>query len=114
MTGEYVHGYSGREQERLADQASTLTDLLHGDTHYPAGARVLEPGCGVGAQTVVLAARSPGAAFTSVDLAADSLAVAEQRVRDAGLTNVEFRRADMYDLPYADGSFDHAFVCFVL
>ena len=51
----YVHGYSARESERLADQAQTLTELLHHDTHYPAGSRVLEAGCGIGAQTVILA-----------------------------------------------------------
>ena len=38
----YVHGYSPRETVRLGDQAQTLSDLLHHDEHYPAGARVLE------------------------------------------------------------------------
>lgn len=47
---EYVHGYSERERDRLGDQASTLTGLLHADTVYGAGARVLEAGCGVGAR----------------------------------------------------------------
>ena len=32
----------------------------------------------------------------------------------AGLTNVEFRRADIFDLPFARETFDHVFVCFVL
>ena len=40
----YVHGYSGREAERLVDQANALTELLHHDTRYPAGARVLGNG----------------------------------------------------------------------
>ena len=57
----YVHGYSARESERLADQAETLTELLHYDTRYPAGSRVLEAGCGIGAQTVILAKNSPEA-----------------------------------------------------
>ncbi len=51
----YVHGYSAGEETRLQDQATTLTGLLHADTRYPAGSRVLEAGCGVGAQTVILA-----------------------------------------------------------
>ena len=71
---DYVHGYSGREAMRLVDQAMTLTELLHHDTHYPAGARVLEAGCGVGAQTVTLAARIPGAAVLSIDIASASIA----------------------------------------
>jgi len=114
MTPTYVHGYRPREAERLADQAGTLVDLLHGDTAYPAGSHVLEVGCGVGAQTVTLAQRSPEARFTAVDISADSLAEAERRVRAAGSANVEFRRADLFDLPFEAASFDHVFVCFVL
>jgi SAM-dependent methyltransferase len=110
----YVHGYDERANERLHDQARTLVELLHVDTAYPAGSRVLEAGCGVGAQTVTLAARSPEARFTSVDLAADSVAEARRRVEQAGLTNVELRQADVYALPFAPASFDHVFVCFLL
>ena len=40
----YVHGYDERESERLHDQAGSLVDLLHHDTAYPAGSRVLEAG----------------------------------------------------------------------
>ena len=56
---DYVHGYSDREAERLSDQARTLTSLLHYDTRYPAGSRVLEAGCGTGAETVILSKNSP-------------------------------------------------------
>jgi SAM-dependent methyltransferase len=114
MSGGYVHGYQPRENERLHDQAGTLVDLLHSDTTYPRGSAVLEAGCGVGAQTVTLARRSPHARFTSVDVSADSIAEARRRVQRAGLTNVELRQADILDLPVESESFDHVFVCFVL
>ena len=114
MTHDYVHGYSDREGVRLFDQASTLTELLHGDTRYPAGSSVLEAGCGVGAQTVSLARNSPEARFTSVDLSAESLEQARTRARDAAVHNVSFQQADIFDLPFPEGSFDHVFVCFVL
>jgi SAM-dependent methyltransferase len=110
----YVHGYSPRESERLADQAQTLTGLLHHDTHYPAGSRVLEAGCGIGAQTVILARNSPGARITSVDISEDSLRRAEEKIRAEGITNVEFRQGDIFRLPFEPGTFDHIFVCFVL
>jgi SAM-dependent methyltransferase len=110
----YVHGYDERERERLTDQAGALVELLHRDTTYPDGARVLEAGCGVGAQTVTLAARSPGASFTSVDVNATSLAEAARRVDAAGLRNVSFLQADLYALPFGPASFDHVFVCFLL
>ena len=114
MSPTYVHGYHPRENERLQDQAGTLVDLLHSDTAYPAGSKVLEVGCGVGAQTVTLAKRSPGARFTSVDISADSLAEAKRRTDRAGVTNVDFQPANIFDLPFNTGSFDHVFVCFVL
>jgi SAM-dependent methyltransferase len=110
----YVHGYDAREVERLQDQAGTLVELLHADTAYPPGSTVLEAGCGVGAQTVTLAARSPEARLTSVDVSAESLAEARRRIERAGLSNVEFLQADIFDLPFAPKSFDHVFVCFVL
>ncbi len=109
---DYVHGYSAREAARLNDQARTLEELLHADTGFPAGTRVLEAGCGVGAQTVTLVRTSPGAFITSVDIAAESLRAARERVGAAA--NVRFVRADVFGLPFADGAFDHVFVCFVL
>jgi SAM-dependent methyltransferase len=114
MSDAYVHGYRASEQERLRDQAGTLVDLLHSDTAYPPGSAVLEAGCGVGAQTVTLAQRSPEARFTSVDISAASIAEARRRTDRAGLTNVEFQQGDIFDLPFDAESFDHVFVCFVL
>lgn len=110
----YVHGYDARENARLLDQAGTLAELLHADTAYPPGSRVLEAGCGTGAQTLTLARRSPQAHFTCIDVSAESLAQARRRARAAGLDNVEFIQADLRTLPFDDGAFDHVFVCFVL
>ena len=111
---KYVHGYSARESERLADQAQTLTGLLHADTHYPAGSRVLEAGCGIGAQTVILARNSPSALITSLDISEDSIKQAEDRILKEGITNVTFRLGNIFQLPFEPASFDHIFVCFVL
>lgn len=115
MNGQdYVHGYSSRENERLRDQAQTLAELLHHDTLYPADAQVLEAGCGVGAQTIILAQNNPHTRFTSIDISPVSLAAAQAAAAQAGLRNVSFRLADINDLPFVEGSFDHVFVCFVL
>ena len=110
----YIHGYSARESERLSDQAQTLVNLLHNDTHYTAGSRVLEAGCGIGAQTVILARNSPDALITSIDISADSLKKAKEMVIKEGITNVTFRQADIFNLPFTPASFDHIYVCFVL
>jgi SAM-dependent methyltransferase len=114
MPDDYVHGYSAREHTRLLDQASTLTELLHAGTRYGPGEHVLEAGCGVGAQTLTLARNSPEARFTCVDVSAESLAAARARADAAGLRNVTFRRADLFELPFPEERFDHVFVCFVL
>jgi ubiquinone/menaquinone biosynthesis C-methylase UbiE len=114
MNRAYVHGYDPRENIRLQDQASTLVELLHSDTAYPAGSRVLEAGCGVGAQTVTLARNSPESLITSVDISEASVAEARTKVKAAGFTNVQFQQADIFNLPFAPSSFGHIFVCFVL
>ncbi len=114
MNRGYVHGYDPRENVRLQDQAGTLAALLHRDTSYPVGSTVLEAGCGVGAQTITLARNSPDARITSVDISEASVAEARRRVDAAGLTNVQFRQADIFALPFDPTSFDHVFVCFVL
>ena len=72
---------------------------------------MLEAGCGTGAQTETLVRNSPRARFTSIDISAQSLAAAKEKVRAA---NVQFRQADVFALPFAPGSFDHVFVCFLL
>lgn len=110
----YVHGHTEREHERLVDQATRLSELLHYDTRYPPGSKVLEAGCGVGAQTVALAQNSPGAHFTCIDLSLQSLENAQARVRTASIDNVVFKQADIFQLPFPEESFDHIFVCFVL
>ena len=114
MSRAYVHGYDPRENIRLQDQASTLVELLHSDTSYPAGSTVLEAGCGVGAQTLTLAAHSPKALITSVDISPASVAEAERKTKAAGFQNVRFAQADIFHLPFSPASFDHVFVCFVL
>jgi trans-aconitate methyltransferase len=114
MSNGYVHGYNLRENTRLQDQAAALVELLHADTFYRVGSRVLEAGCGTGAHTVTLARNSPGARITSIDVSSESLDEAKGRVRAAGLTNVEFQQGDIFALPSGLKFFDHVFVCFVL
>lgn len=108
----YVHGYSPTEATRLGDQADTLAELLHHDTRYPGGARVLEAGCGVGAQTRHLVRNSPAAHFVCVDRARESLDQVRATLEIPA--TVALVRADLFDLPFAPRSFDHVFVCFVL
>lgn len=110
----YIHGYAVAEDRRLHDQAATLEELLHHDLTFPAGSIVLEAGSGVGAQTIPLLRRNPGIRLTCLDRSAPSLDAARARLCAAGLPLPEFRQADLRAMPFSDGAFDHAFVCFVL
>ena len=114
MLSEYVHGYSYRENIRLNDQATTLVELLHHDTIFPKGSKVLEIGCGVGAQTLILCKQNPLIELVSIDISEDSLQTAKKRCRKAGIHNVNFIHADLYRMPFLPDSFDYVFVCFVL
>jgi ubiquinone/menaquinone biosynthesis C-methylase UbiE len=110
----YVHGYSITESQRLSDQANTLNQLLHHDSVFHPSGTVLEAGCGTGAQTVIVAPQNPQCNFLSIDISENSLAKAEEKIRNNNISNVKFQVADVLDLPFNDESFDHIFVCFVL
>ena len=110
----YVHGYSEAETQRLADQANTLSQLLHHDSLFLPPGTVLEAGCGTGSQTRIIAKNNPECRFVSVDISEESLAAARRLVSAENITNVEFQTADIYNLAFDDETFDHVFVCFVL
>jgi ubiquinone/menaquinone biosynthesis C-methylase UbiE len=68
-----------------------------------AGERWLDIGTGGGGLAFLLAER--GAVVVGVDIADDGLAHARTAAGERGL-EVDFRRADAQDLPFADGEFD--------
>ncbi|MFC1978914.1 methyltransferase domain-containing protein [Chloroflexota bacterium] len=114
MNGKYVHGYSDRENTRLKDQSVTLAQLLHHDTIYPAGSKLLEAGCGIGAQTCILASNNPDVDIISVDISPKSLKAAQHTISSNGIANVTLKQGDIFNLEFAKESFDHIFICFVL
>jgi ubiquinone/menaquinone biosynthesis C-methylase UbiE len=79
-----------------------------------AGMRLIDCGCGPGSITVDLAqAVAPGEAI-GIDLREDALRHGHALACERGIANVLFHTASVYQLPYADGSFDAAFSCAVL
>jgi ubiquinone/menaquinone biosynthesis C-methylase UbiE len=101
----YTHGHHAsvvrRHQQRTAER-----DAAYLLPHLAPGMRLLDAGCGPGTITAGLArAVAPGEAV-GVDRAAEVLELARAHASEAGITNVRFEQADVYDLPYADASFD--------
>ena len=96
------------------EQSLILEDLLHTGTCYREGSKVLEVGCGVGAQTRILTRRNPGAFFHALDISEESINLARKLASKDNITNVEFIHSDLYEHPLEPESYDHIFVCFVL
>lgn len=113
-TSTYVHGYSGREALRLNDQAETLDEIIHNDSVFSSGSLVLEAGCGVGAQTKIVAPKNPDSSFICIDLSEKSVQEAKKMAEQLNIKNAQFRQADILNLPYNECTFDAVFVCFVL
>lgn len=111
---DYVHGYSDFESTRLNNQANSVSDFIHYDSIWPEGSSVLEVGCGVGAQTKILASQNPNCTFTSIDVSQISLARARKDPELSALPNVTFLQLDAFDVAKLKTTFDHVFVCFVL
>jgi SAM-dependent methyltransferase len=74
-----------------------------------AGARVADVGCGHGASTIVMARAFPESQFIGIDYHADSIEVAGQRAREAGVDNLLFEVATAKG--YRGRNFD--LVCFM-
>jgi ubiquinone/menaquinone biosynthesis C-methylase UbiE len=79
--------------------------------HLKGGATVLDVACGTGASALPAAAAvGQSGRVVGVDLAENLLTLAREKAKRQGLTNAEFRHADMTSLGYPDGTFD-AVIC---
>ena len=74
-----------------------------------ASAELLDCGCGPGTITMGLAQWASQGRVVGVDIGESQLETARQSARDRGLGNVEFQRASVFELPFADASFDVVF-----
>jgi SAM-dependent methyltransferase len=100
--------YGGNAQARTAPNRMAGTARLLGlRPASPARARVLELGCGNGANLVPLAWYWPQASFVGVDLATTAIEAGRRDAAALGLRNLELHPADVAALRAADlGQFD--------
>jgi ubiquinone/menaquinone biosynthesis C-methylase UbiE len=88
------------------------TALRHG---IEPGMTVLEVGPGSGTYTVDAARRvGPRGRLVTVDIEPRMIERVRRRAGAEGVTNVEARLADVYDLPFDDGTFDLAYMIAVI
>jgi len=74
--------------------------------HLEAGAEILDVGCGPGTITAGLAALVPDGWVVGIDAAAGVLDEAQAESACLGLVNVRYEVGDVYQLAFADSSFD--------
>ena len=73
----------------------------------PSSCRVLELGCGDGANLLGMAATAPRSQFVGIDLAESAIVEGRATATAAGLTNVELLVMDIRDVPRSLGEFDY-------
>ena len=104
-TERYSHGHHESvlrsHQGRTAENSAGF--LL---PHLEAGQDLLDVGCGPGTITTDLAQRVAPGRTTGIDLSSDVIATARQTQDQAGRTDVVFEQASVYELPFADKTFD--------
>lgn len=76
--------------------------------HLKPGMRLLDCGCGVGSITLDLAEIVAPAQVIGLDRDESQLEVARKAAQARAITNVTFEVGNVYELAYADGSFDAA------
>lgn len=73
----------------------------------PEKSRILEIGCGTGGNLIPLAMLHPETQSLGVDLSGAQIEMANDAVREMGLTNIEFRQMDISKFPEDAGLFDY-------
>ena len=115
MAKGYIHTFNPEEQKRLIHQAEHLVPWIHQSIDLSGCKHVLEVGCGVGAQLRVLARRFPQTRFTGIDFAPEQIAHARVLLREELASGqVTLLEGSAYELPFENGGFDGAFLCWVL
>lgn len=112
----YLHGFSPVEQERLRRQARFAEHTIYQNVNFSANKKVIEVGCGVGAQSEILLRRFPDLQLTGIDLSEKQLSAARESLGKLEFAKGRYSLHQMSaeDIAFPAESFDGAFLCFVL
>lgn len=111
----YIHGFSKKEQDRLLKQGEFVEPYVYEKIDFNHCHRILEIGCGVGAQIAVLARRFPQLIIHGMDKEEYQISRAKQVLKDyVDNKRVSLNIATAEALPFPDNYYDGACIFFVL
>ena len=99
--------HSGARKHTHPDRLAVLATLFGLRLQPVDNCRVLELGCGVGANLAAMACSLPASSFVGLDLSPRQIAQGQALVREAGLTNITLEAGDLRDLGARRGPFDY-------
>lgn len=112
----YLHGFSPKEQKRLKEQAIFAEQTIYRDIDFSDCQKILEVGCGVGAQSEILLRRFPHIELQGIDLSENQIQAARSSLSQIpyaqGRYNVTQMNAEK--LSFDSKSFDGGFICWLL
>lgn len=113
---DYLHGYTKEEQARLIEQARILAPYIYEGVDFSQKKKLLEVGCGVGAQTEILLKKYSQLEIHGVDVSSHQLDLARERLSSyissgrLKLTCADATRLDSIQ----DSGFDCVYLCWFL
>ena len=115
LADDYLHGFNSEEQQRLYKQAKVLEKNIYPCIDFSGQNKILEVGCGVGAQSEILLKRFAHIQLTGVDASPSQIARAKQHLKKfVKEKRMKLELGDALNLPFKDSSFDGSFVCWLL
>ena len=116
-TGQRTERYSQHANPAFEERLALRTAANEGAFFLPylrPGMRVLDVGCGPGSISLGIAEKIAPGQVVGIDFQESQIAQAKALAASRGQRNVRFEVADVYQLPFPDGSFDAAFANTVL
>ena len=105
------------DRERFAEALEARNASQYAKFFLPylrPGMSLVDCGCGPGTITLGLAESLAPGSIVGVDVEPGQFKAAQRYARERGITNLQFRVGDLYNLPFPDASLDGAFVHSVL
>lgn len=111
----YIHGFDEIEQKRLVTQSKVLEDIIFEKIDFTGRDKILEVGCGVGAQTEILLNKYPSSHITGIELSEVQLNTAKTYVNSKFDTSrFSLNEMNAEEMMFEDNSFDAIYICWVL